>query len=171
MDYLDLTFKIFTALGSLIAFLLAYLQIRERRPRVKFKAFQNIVALPVRRDEYGGYVHAEVPAISFDLVNHGIITIYPKEIVVLVNKHHQIKTHIYYRDNSGGTLKFPPLERDRSSLLAIYGQHIWEQLGLDLQSAKKISLQVICFCENETSYKSNKVATDPTSLQPKLWNP
>ena len=165
---IDLLLKLYTFLGSTLGFVLTYFQIRDRYPRVVIKAIQTIAELPVNRDSAGGMVPTKVPVIQVTLFNHGKVTIYPREIFLLVNRRERADPFFYGLKRTVSGQKFEPLIADRSLVMNVYGQALLADLPKGTQWTDRVSLQAVCIFENGQTFKSKRVVTTPTSLESHL---
>lgn len=159
---------IYTFIGSTIAIGLALLQLLDRFPKVKIEASTSLVNLPILKTPGGAQIPLEAPAIHAAISNHGKMAIYPKRLYLLVGNEQEIVSGAYNMDVLLSQFSISPIGPDRSFEVAFYGQAVFEKLLPKLRSSRKVSVRVICLCENGRRYKSNVIFVDPASLQANL---
>lgn len=162
----DLLLQVYSSIGSTVAFVLAYLEVRDRYPHITVHASTTKATLPVGpQGTYNLPTSVEVPVIQVNIFNHGKTTMYPTKVFVMVGRKAKISITPYDIKNPDARVELQPLIPDRSFGTYFYGQDILDRSSQELQESKRISIQVVCAFENGKQFKSNLLRLSPVVLQ------
>ena len=159
MQTLDFILKVFTFAGSVVAFILGFLQIRDRIGSASITIYTDIanISEELRLSPSQGDT---MPAIFIRVVNRGRLPLYISSTYLIVDGYRRHKARPYPELLESESMR-GLLEPDRARTAVVYRAQLMYGSGKYSMVEEPLPVQAVVACENGQKFESKVISVSP----------